>query len=119
MGREREFRERETRGRAMESASGGAAESPRHDDSLETRGLDLRELLLRVGARVDRPDLDADWRHQHKPSDRRGAFGGDLRSGPAADRMAEQRNPGQAQPVDEFEVEVCEIVDGIQPERQA
>ena len=33
--------------------------------------------------------------------------------------QAEQRDPGQAKPADEFEIDVCEIVDRIQPERQA
>ena len=83
------------------------------------------DLILRHGVDVgnveliDRPDLDADRRDQHQLVDRRRVLGRNLGCGPAADRMADQHDSGQFQSCDQFEIEVREVVDRVDPDRQA
>ncbi len=83
------------------------------------------ELVLRHGVDVgnvepvDRPDLDADGAISTSLSMSRGALGRELGRGPAADRMADQQDVGEIEPADQFEIEVREVVDRVDPDRQA
>ena len=59
--------------------------------------------------------LDAHWTDQHQPADPLRHLGGKLGRDPAADREADQIGAGQPHPIHQFEIDVGDVVDAVEP----
>ena len=69
------------------------------------------ELVGRAGLHADRAD-------EHQPLDALGHLGRHLRGDPAADRAADEIDRVETQPVHQFEIDVRDVVDAVEPVRQ-
>ena len=68
---------------------------------------------------IDRAGLHADGAGQHQPSHRGGRLGREFGGDPAADRAADHIDLCHGQPVQQFEIDVGDVVHRIDPVGQA
>ena len=82
------------------------------------------ELLARHGEYIGNVELvgpaglDADRTDEHEPVDPLRHLGRDLGGDPSADRKADDVDAGQIQPVHQFQIDMGDVVDAVEPIRQ-